>query len=323
MHSEGILRLLTGEIRKIFEKTRLEEKELQEIRLRADKPLLVIDGGREMFLDNMGRVWTSAVQGYRVSVGEIRQILERISNYSLYAYETEVCRGFLTVQGGHRVGLLGRVVLEEGRIRGMRDIAYLNIRIAHQVKGCAEGLLPYMYAENMLKNTLVLAPPGQGKTTILRDMVRLVSDGNIKARGRSVAVVDERSEIAGCSQGVAGYDLGIRTDVLDGCPKTEGILMVVRSMAPDVIAVDEIAGEEDQKALRMAAFSGCQILATAHGQEYEDLFCRQDIRALWEEGIFSRCVLLEAQGMPGVVKAVFDQKKGCIYSKSNRSCLFV
>ena len=323
MHNEEILRLLAEDIRRIFEKTQLETKDVQEIRLRAGAPLMVVGNGRELFLDRVGRAWSSAIQGYRVSAREVTKTLEKVSSYSLYAYEAEMRSGFLTVQGGHRIGVCGRTIVENGHIVGIRDISFLNIRIAHQIRDCALQFLPYIYEGTRLKHTLIMSPPGCGKTTVLRDLVRLISDGNGFAKGQSVGIVDERSEIAGCSQGVPQNDVGLRTDVLDGCPKTEGLLMLVRSMSPAVLAVDEIAGEADKRALLTAAASGCRVLATAHGEVYEDIYRRKDLRSLWEDGLFERCLLLEHHGMPGVLKAVFDHKKGCIYRRENTGCLYV
>lgn len=321
MQSEKILSLLTGEIRKIFEKTALEENGLQEIRLRAGQPLMVICMGRELFLDQAGRAWSSARQGYRVSKEEVTEALERLSSYSMYAYEEDVRRGFLTVQGGHRVGLAGRTVVEGEQIFGIRDISFLNIRIAHQIKGCAEPLLPYVYRDGQLENTLIVAPPGCGKTTVLRDLIRLVSDGNDMAGGQSVAVVDERSELGGCSGGVPQNDLGARTDVLDGCPKAEGMLLMIRSMAPAVLAVDELAGEADRKALLTAFGCGVKLLATAHGEQLGDIRKREDIGSLWADGYFTRCLILESHGEPGRLMAVFDREKGCLFRRRNSECL--
>lgn len=323
MHSEKILRLLTGEIRKIFEKTSLQEDGLQEIRLRAGQPLMVNSMGRELFMDQAGRAWSAAGQGYTVSKKDVTEALERLNSYSLYAYEEEVRRGFLTVQGGHRVGLAGRTVVEKDRIFGIRDISFLNIRIAHQVIGCARPLLPFIYADGRLENTLIVAPPGCGKTTVLRDLIRMVSDGNELARGQTVAVVDERSEIGGCSEGVPQNDLGARTDVLDGCPKAEGMLLMIRSMAPDVLAVDELAGEEDRQALLTAFGCGLKLLATAHGEKLGDIQKRRDIGQLWEEGYFARCLILESSGKPGQLQAVFDREKGCLFRRKYSACLCV
>ena len=155
MKNEKILSLLSGEIRKIFEKTALDGNCLQEIRLRSGKPLMVLSMGRELFLDQVGRAWSAAKQGYVVSKDEVTEALEHLSRYSMYAYEEDVRRGFLTVQGGHRVGLSGRCVIEKERIYGIRDISFLNIRIAHQIRGCAEPILPYVYRDGQLMNTLV------------------------------------------------------------------------------------------------------------------------------------------------------------------------
>ena len=321
MKSEKILSLLTGEIRKIFEKTALDESGLQEIRLRAGQPLMVVCMGREFFLDQTGRAWSMADQGYRVSKEEVTKALERLSSYSMYAYEEDVRRGFLTVQGGHRVGLAGRTVVEGEKIFGIRDISFLNIRIAHQIRGCAQPLLPYVYRDGQLENTLIVAPPGCGKTTVLRDLIRLVSDGNELARGQSVAVVDERSELGGCSDGVPQNDLGACTDVLDGCPKAEGMLLMIRSMAPAVLAVDELAGEADKKALLTAFGCGVKLLATAHGQQLGDIRKREDIGPLWAEGYFTRCLILENHGEPGRLMAVFDREKGCLFRRRNSECL--
>ena len=175
----------------------------------------------------------------------IRGILETCSRHSLYAYEREISQGFLTICGGHRVGIAGKAVVEDGHVRTVRDLSSLNIRVAHEVKGCAKNVLPYLMDGETFLDTLLISPPGAGKTTLLRDLIRELSCGGTWGAGKNVSVVDERSEIAACFGGVAQCDLGPRTDVMDGCPKSEGMLMMLRSMAPQVLAVDEITAPED------------------------------------------------------------------------------
>ncbi len=310
MYSERILHLLGGEIRRIFEKTSLREEGIQEIRLRTGQPLLVQSMGQEVFLDKAGRAWSLTEQGYRVTKQDVTETLECLSSYSLYAYEEDIRRGFFTVQGGHRVGLAGRTVVEKEKIFGIRDISFLNIRISHGVKNCGEKLLPYVYRKGQPVNTLIVAPPGRGKTTVLRDLIRSISEGNSHGKGCSVTVIDERSEIGGCYLGMPQHDLGPRTDVLDGCPKAEGMLLMIRSMAPAMLAVDELAGIGERQAVLTALGCGVGILATAHGRTLQDIEKREDIGPLWEKGCFARCIFLADQGKPGQVKAVYDRQRG-------------
>ena len=165
----------------------------------------------------------------------------------------------------------------------------MNIRIAHEVRGAADPILPWVYEEKRPLDTLILSPPGCGKTTLLRDLIRRVSDGNRFAPGKTVGVVDERSEIAGTFRGRAQNDVGMRTDVLDGCSKAEGLLLLLRSMSPDVIAVDELGGEEEIRCVRQALRCGCAVFATMHAGSLPEAVGRLGGK---ERDLFSRYVLL-------------------------------
>lgn len=269
---ESLLELFPGERRGFWKTVAREASVLQEIRLRVQKPVVVIKGGKEYFLDAQGSFVDSPQGAYCAGREEVLALLKHICHYSLYAYEDELRQGFVTVAGGHRIGIAGQAVMEErDRIRTIKNISYLNIRVAHQIKGVADSILPAMYEQGHLKNILIVSPPGCGKTTMLRDLIRQISNGNAYGEGMCVGVVDERSELAGSYMGVPQNDIGIRTDVLDACPKALGMMLLLRSMSPQVIAIDELGGREDMQALCQAASCGSKILATIHGNGIEDV----------------------------------------------------
>ena len=204
---------------------------LEEIRVRQESPLEVATPFQSMFLSPSGRMVTREREGYRPNREDCQKMLNLISRHSLYALEEELRRGYVTIRGGHRVGLSGRVVVETGKVKHIRDVTGFNLRVARQVKGAARRLLPDLPG-GQLENMLIVYPPQCGKTTLLRDLTPIVSSGET-IPSRKVGVVDERSEIAGCVEGVPQHDVGPRTDVLDGCPKAEGMMMLIRSMSPN------------------------------------------------------------------------------------------
>lgn len=219
-------------------------KTIREIRIRTEKPVMILLESGENLLFSDGTCGKTESYGKKkmgsLEIREdrsvvladqelIRGILETCSRHSLYAYEREISQGFLTISGGHRVGIAGKAVVEDGHVRTVRDLSSLNIRVAHEVKGCAKNVLPYLMDGETFLDTLLISPPGAGKTTLLRDLIRELSCGGTWGAGKNVSVVDERSEIAACFGGVAQCDLGPRTDVMDGCPKSEGMLMMLRS----------------------------------------------------------------------------------------------
>jgi stage III sporulation protein AA len=298
MTGEELLLLLPVEIRTAIRQAGIPPGKLQEIRIRAGRPVILKGMGQEKVLDGIG-----TVRGEQV-----RDILSCLGKYSLYAYEEELRQGFLSLQGGHRVGVCGKVVQEQGRIRSMSEIAFLNIRFAHEVRGCADEILPKLWDGERLLPTLIASAPGQGKTTLLRDCVRQISDGGKGQEGKTVGLVDERSEIAGCFRGIPGNDVGMRTDVLDGCPKAEGMLLLIRSMAPQVVAVDEIGSMEDLEAIKTAANCGCILLATVHGSCMEELLRKPVLKKLVKTGIFERYVFLANGKVPGRVRQILNRE---------------
>lgn len=302
---KDILHLFSTGIRKELE--HLMDEGLNEIRLRTDKPIVIMMDNAEYFLLQGKLVKERNEDSYIVRETDIKETMEYITNYSLYAFQDELRKGFLTVSGGHRIGICGKVIYEKGEIRTIRNVQSLNIRIAHQIPGCGEKVIPHLQENGTFKNTLILSKPGMGKTTLLRDLVRLMSDGSGGMRGHTVGLVDERSEIASCYLGKPQNDVGIRTDVLDCCQKKDGMIMLVRAMRPDVIAVDEIGSLEDCQAIEYASLCGCGILATVHGTSLEEVRRRDGMKRLMEEKIFSRYVLCD-RSMEGMRwKKIYDE----------------
>ncbi len=310
MQRERILRVLPKEVRALLERERLPYAKLQEIRLRTDRPLLLICGGKE-------RIIPGQRDGpYIVTREDIKEMIQYVSNYSLYAYEHEMRQGFITIEGGHRVGMAGQTILEDGRVKNLRYVSSVNLRISHEIKGCADPVFPYLVSGHKVCHTLIVSPPRCGKTTLLRDVIRQISDGNRWICGMAVGVVDERSEIGGCYMGVPQNQLGDRTDILDCCPKAEGMMMLIRSMGPQVIAVDEIGTAEDVHAVRYAMHCGCRMLATVHADSMEELRKKPILGQLVEQGLFERYILLGNQKHAGQVKGIFDSRENLLYSGS-------
>ena len=279
-------------------------RQLEEIRIRTGTDTRLIGGGREINLHDREEI----------SAEVLDEILNRLLEYSYYAYEEELARGYITVEGGHRVGICGRVSLQDGKVHLIKDISSLNIRRSREITGASDKILGSVLREDPAKstfgtsakdnvnvrNTLIISPPKCGKTTILRDLAR-----NLSNRGFRIGICDERSEIAGCCNGSTSYDLGPRTDVLDGCPKAEGILMLIRAMSPDVVMTDEIGKPEDASAIRSALSAGVKIVTTIHGSSFEDA-AKSAVGDLITDHIFETLIILTAQPKTGTVRKILQ-----------------
>lgn len=296
---KSVFNILPQSIRKKVEKERFDFDRMQEIRMRTGKPLLFRYAGRERRLSDFSHI---------VTAEEVNETLQYAANYSLYAYEQEMKQGYLTIEGGHRVGMAGQVIIEGGRVRNLRHVSSVNIRIAHEIKGCGNETIPWLYSDGRLLSTLVIAPPGCGKTTLLRDLIRQISNGTDWSEGQNVGVVDERSELGGSYMGICQNDLGIRTDLLDACPKAEGMMMLVRSMGPQVIAVDEIGSMEEVRMLQYAMCCGCQMIATVHGASYHEIRGKPMFDLFFSEKLFQRYVVMEWGKGVGRIEGIYNEQ---------------
>ncbi len=278
--------------------------ELEEIRLRGGLPVALRFHRGEFFLTAEGKCSAKASEGEPFAAAEMRQAVMLLSDSSFYALEEQLRRGYITLAGGHRAGLVGRAVLENGCLKHLTDISSINIRLARFVAGTADELLPLICRERQTffpYNTLLISPPRAGKTTILRDLARQLS-----ARGFNVGIVDERSEIAAMLDGKPQFPIGPRSDVLDACPKAEGMMLMIRSMAPQILICDEIGREEDVLAIREAANAGVVVIASAHGHDEEDILNRPVLARLIKEKSFERLAFFSRAQGPGTLEYVLD-----------------
>ena len=273
---------------------------LEELRLRANAPVQLRFTGYERLLFGKNG---SAPMGE----SECQTMLQRLCGQSVYAWETELGGGFMTLEGGYRVGLSGRFAYGDGGVPRLTDVTGFNFRIARQVPGAAGRVLPSLLdANRQLLPTLVVSPPGCGKTTLLRDITRCCSNGLFGARPMRVALVDTRYELSGSVRGVPQLDVGFRTDVLCGAKKAEGMRMMVTNMSPDVLVTDELSTFEDARAAYDAISCGVAVAASAHSMGAEGLANRRVLAALLQQRLFSRIVVLGRSQGVGTIEQVLD-----------------
>ncbi|GAA0177228.1 stage III sporulation protein AA [Clostridium sediminicola] len=300
MSTRDVFYILPDHISKVIEDVKNLER-VNEIRLRSNKPIAIYIDENEKILN------------YIIKPNDLSKIIQRMSNYSMYAFDEELKQGYITIKGGHRVGICGSCVINKGEVKTIKNISSLNIRISRQIINCSKKLLPYLMKNSNLMNTIIISPPKCGKTTLIRDISRNLSNGftlnNTKIRGMKVCIIDERSEIGGCYNGTPQLDVGNRTDIMDNCMKSSGIMMAIRSMSPDVIICDEIGTYDDIKSIIAALSSGIKLITTIHGFGIEDLNNRDVFREIIKNKVFKRAVILSNRNKVGTIEYIYDFTK--------------
>ncbi len=300
-----ILEYLYGDLKTIF--SNIDEnliEKIEEIRIRLNKPLYLQGDGKEFFLNFNGIC--DYRNAYIPDKEVINGVMELISRFSAYAFEDEIKNGFIPLPRGVRVGISGKAVLENGQVKILKNISGFNFRIPREVFGCSNKIIDFIAIPRIF-HTLLVSPPCCGKTTLLRDVIRSLSDGiSGKFDGVTVGVADERSEIAGTYLGNEENYLGIRTDVIDGGKKDKSIYMLLRAMSPRVIAFDEIGNIDEVTAVCDAINSGVKIICTIHSENIEDLKSRYIFQKIYERNIFERYVVLSRKNGVGTVDGVYD-----------------
>lgn len=287
---ESVLRIFPVHIRERAGQAIRQLEALEEIRVRIGQPIEFLGEEKAQYLSRGKEAVLTGEQpkAYSATVEDMQEMVTFLSRYSPYAFSEEIKNGYITLEGGHRVGIAGQVRMEQGSVADICYIRFLDIRIAREQKGCAKELVTYLRQGDSIFNTLFVSAPGVGKSTFLRDSIRLLSDGGLR-----VSLVDERSEIAACHMGSPQNDVGLRTDVLDRCSKPAGMRMMLRAMSPQVLAVDELGTGEDFEAVEQALNCGCKILGTIHAGNLEELSRKENLRTWVTGNVFERYVLLK------------------------------
>ena len=301
MKYDEICKILPKEIGDVVNKY-LNDDVIQEIRIKVGKPIILNLSYGEKILE------------YKTKVEDLKFMMAKISNYSLYAFEEEIKQGYITLKGGLRIGLAGECVISNGEVRTIKNISSLNIRISREVVGSSDKVMKLITNNNRVYNTLIVSPPKCGKTTILRDIARNISNGmyKISLSGKKVVIVDERSEIAACYNGIPQMNVGIRADILDNCLKKSGMIMAIRSLSPEVLVCDEIGTKGDLEALNMAFNCGVNIIATVHGYDINDVYGRAVFKDLIDNCILERIILLSNRKGAGTIEKIYkvNREKG-------------
>ncbi len=294
---EEILKVLPSYISNEIIRMNISQN-ITEIRLRVKGKVILRCVKEEIVLDCI------------VTTKTILDILLNVSKNSIYAIQSDINNGFVIIKGGHRIGISGEVVYVDDRIKNIKNICSLNIRVARQIFGCADSILPSIISNGKVLNTLIISPPGCGKTTLIRDIIRQISNGvpTLNFKGKNVSLIDERGEIASVYNGIASLDVGARTDIMSNANKSQGMKMMIRSMAPDVIATDEIGREEDIIAIKEAVLSGVNVIFTMHGDSIKSIIKNPNIKELLDLEIFRKIILLSSGKIPGIVEKIYDTK---------------
>lgn len=272
--------------------------QLEEIRLRLNREIELNFSNKVVWIPNSC-----------FSEKDCIYVLNQLSEYSLYRLEDELREGYITIKGGHRVGLAGEVTTENGKLKHIQKVTFFNIRIARELPGIFTPYLELIQENKRYCNTLIIGAPQSGKTTLLRDIARLISDGTSNISSSKVGIIDERSEIAACMDGAPQHNIGRRTDVLDACPKVEGMMMMIRSMSPEVLIVDEIGKEADAYALMEAIYAGVTIICTAHGRSIDELKQRPSFKLLFESGVFQRYIVIKKNSRKEFMTRFYNQSE--------------
>ncbi len=298
----NILKLLSSNIKNIVSKqSLLLGSDTVEIRLRINSPIMIKKIKADIFLE----------EDYKISKRDVDDTVANLTRNSIHAFEKEIKSGYLTIEGGHRVGLGGDCIYENDNFKGFKNITSLNIRIAREFPGCSENYIKYFISSSRnIYNTLIIGPPLSGKTTFIRDLCANLSDGikyqNTYYEGCDITLIDERGEISAIYNGTPQMYVGCRTDVLSYCMKREGFFMGIRALSPKVIISDELGSKDDFEILQYALKSGVNIIATAHGFSLEDIKKNLYMKSIIDNNFFDRAIILKNGKKPCVVKEVFD-----------------